>query len=191
MEKDIKEFWVGCECYCREHAVHFLYFPPEKEVPTNEDEEEKLYITVQFDSNMFPFFKRIKMAWKYVMNDLYCPKGGFSDCMDFQTKDLPKIYELLLSNNDPDTGYSLNFVNIIDVREKIWISFYPETIFDEEKLGWIIFFAKLPLFKRIKMAIKYIFKGLDGDAEFELSKEKINRLRQVSKRILDKQNSGK
>jgi hypothetical protein len=195
------EQYFGCECQCLNHIAHMGYFPPEKDVEVDEEDNviyfsvrtEYLYKTIFPSLSLNPLdwkddlgyyfnwhiLKRIPIAIGYIFNPLYVRKNGLLDCFDFQNKNLPEMKKFLSNLTDQEELVSKTHWLTIN-NDKVEIKFCIERIDKDFPywLGWEIqFITRWKLFGRVKHALKYIFGKYDNEQAFEINEKDAKRLK--------------
>ena len=191
MEDTVNEIYLGCECWCLNHVVHFMYDNCDC------DDEDVIYITVpaknlfnrvypslaslcwDWDSYIrFNFLNRISIALKYLVNKNYVKEYGIFDCADFQNKDLASLDNFLNNLDSKKTKNNLKSTIYIDNEE--WrLRFAIGRIVPEMpyQLGWDIQFTPRNFINRLKYSFKYIFGTQSEQQGFEINKEIASQLK--------------
>ena len=205
----IKEIYIGCECMDLDHVAHLSYFPPtEKE--KEDGEEDIIYFRIKFTNyfdRFFPpiryfyekhewnsffyhnHFRKVIIGLKYIFNRYYNKKDGILSCFEFQNKDLSKL-DIFLSQItvNVDTNISHQSTESLD-NERWYIRFSIDRQIHDDRfpyqLGWEPQFKCRNIFGRIKYAFKYIFGEYCNIQEFEITKNKAEKLRGMIKWVED------
>lgn len=210
---DVKELYLGCECFDMEHVAGFIHFPNQK----NDNDSPCIYLhlkTTNYFNHFLPpifrfydsyawksffnycWYRRIFIAIKYLSNPNYHHKYGILDCFDFQNKDLDKIDNFMtyVTENVENINNRFSYV-FFDDEWRITISpdrsefsetsKYPEYI-GNWVLGWDVQFVPRNLIGRIKYAFKYIFNKNDQILYLELSKKQASKIRGIIKWIKER-----
>ena len=203
---EIREIFLGCDCWCLNHIAHLIYMPP-TEREKAEGEEEVIYFIVKTENYYkaflpplhfysktdwqyffrFHFFNRIGIALRYILNPIYTAEQGVLDCFDFQEKDLPAL-DNFLSRLTDSVPICISKPSYYMTNDR-WRIIFDVWRLDGDFpwwLGWNIQFKRRRLLGRIWYALKYITGQHSDEQEFELTKREASALRTMIKWVNDK-----